>query len=171
MNIHLLSFGFNYAGTPYELAGCEPDARRFNRRLSPYCASSTLVTGMGTKRRPCENVDDMLSIARKVRHRLDEGDLMVITQSSHGTWEKTSDTSESSGGNQGIVAPDFSVLWDDRLAAECADRAKGSFIFSIIDCCHPGSIQRGGLACCGRKRGIPLDRCKATRHVPTGLQM
>ncbi|MGD9632171.1 MAG: caspase family protein [Pirellulales bacterium] len=163
MNIHLLTFGINYVGTPYELRGCIPDSKRVIKRLKPYCKTATMRT-----EHQCEDADEMLEEARKVRHRLDRDDLMVIHDSSHGTWKKTSDPSEPSGGNQGIVARNMSVLWDDIMAAECADRAEGSFIFAIIDACHPGSIQRGGLL---RPRCIPYSRCKQRRDTPTGLQM
>jgi hypothetical protein len=161
MKIHQLNAGFNYDGQFCELAGCEPDARHFHKRFKPYCRTSTLRTGY-----LIEDVEAVEQLGRKILHRLEPGDLGVVTWSSHGTWEKLNDPTESSGGRQGLVMPNLSVLWDDRMAALFADRVEGSHVFAIIDACHPGSIQRG----LRKPRSVPYRRCQQTRHVPSGLQ-
>jgi metacaspase-1 len=149
-NLRVLSIGTNYLGTSSELAGCVNDARDWAKLTKPHAASVTTLIGRKATRRNIEKV------AIQWRDKLKPGDVGWVTFSGHGTRERDLTGEERTGYDQAIVCDDFELIYDDEMAGWFAARAKGSFVFAFLDCCHSATMHRGIIL----PRTIALSRCK-----------
>jgi hypothetical protein len=157
MPIHALHIGNNYRGTADELPSCELDAERLAKAFGPYCASQVVLTGRDATR------NGILYAGRTIKSKLKRGDLWVITNSSHGTWENKTAGGLAAGGRrrrvEAVVCDGFELIYDfemDELVDD--ERAAGSVVFAFSDSCFSGGLERALHT--RRKKTIPLHRAK-----------
>ena len=146
MRIHSLHFGLNYPGTGSELAGCVNDARDWQAVAAPFVVSSTTIINSKADRA------GMLAAGRRVAQRLEPGDHLILTLSSHGTRERV-----NGRWVEAIVCADHELIYDYELPQLVAERPKRTTLFAFLDCCHAAELHRGFVR--ARKRFISIDEC------------
>lgn len=152
MTAHTLHFGTNYAGTMNELSGCLNDARDVLALCKPKVKTTT------QRIRSRYDRDGAIASFRTARHRLEKpGDILFVSISGHGTRERVGDRYV-----EALVCDDLELIYDYEWAAECADRAPGTFILGLLDTCHSATLHRGFPRV--RKRSIPIGRCNTHAH-------
>lgn len=153
MKAHSLHVGTNYTGTMNELAGCLNDVKDVYALCKDSVVTATKAAGRKYSR------ESFVKEFRKARHRLENpGDLLFVNISGHGTREWVGDHYV-----EAIVCDDFELIYDYEWAAECADRAPGTFIIGLLDCCHSETLHRGFPKV--RKRSMPIRRCRKHKHA------
>ncbi len=172
MKSHTLHVGINYTGTMSELRGCHNDARDFHRVAESFAATRTLLLGKNATR------DAVVRAGERIKSRMNgEDDMLFVTWSSHGTWERDTSGTEPSGGNSALVCADFELFWDD----EMGDLLSGiPLVFAVVDACHCASIHRAisGFLSSGagprrfrpRRRSIPMGKCNYHKSEGTKRQ-
>jgi hypothetical protein len=138
-----LCVGINdYPVAGADLKGCVNDARawatvlveRFGFEPSNV---TTLLDSEATKRRILSGIDELLAGARK-------GDVLVFTNSSHGTYIADADGDETRY-DEAICPYDMKdgLIVDDELRARFATLPSGVRLTVISDSCFSGSVTRG----------------------------
>lgn len=150
MKLHTLHIGTNYTDTHAELSGCLNDARDLYELCRRRAASSTKLLGTQADR------TGIVSLVKHTLHRLERGDLAFISFSGHGTTDVDASYDEASGSDQALVCDDFELIYDDEVADALKDRASGSYVIALLDCCHSQTMHRGLV----KKRSIASGRCK-----------
>lgn len=147
-----LGIGLNYAGTSNALQGCVNDARDWLARFSPACAIATiLLEQQATKAGIVSAISDLLA-------SLTPGDCGIVTFSGHGTHLPDRDGDERDGQDEALCPWDLTrnLLLDDELKILLAQRAQGTRMLLITDCCHSGTIARSNDGERGLPRYIPF---------------
>ena len=155
MAAHSLHIGTNYTDTFNELSGCQNDARDLHRLCGGKVSTSHKLIG-----KQCTRAG-IVRAFRRARHTLKEpGDLLFVSFSGHGTRERV-----GKGYVEAMVCDDLELIYDYEWADECADRAPGTFIIGLLDCCHSETLHRGFPRV--KKRSMPVRRCKSHKHGDT----
>lgn len=125
----------HYAGWSGPLNACENDARNMAAMLTTRgFAASTLLTRNATSHNFFKALSSLALEAKA-------GDIVCITNSSHGGQVPDYDADESDGMDETVCLYDREVL-DDELAACWATFAPGVRVLWVSDSCHSGTMVR-----------------------------
>lgn len=138
---YALSVGLNkvdpnhYAGWSGPLNACENDARNMSAMLTQrgYTAQ-TLLTRNATSHNFFAALGELARVAKA-------GDIVCVTNSSHGGQVPDYDGDESDGHDETVCMYDREIL-DDELAAAWATFAPGVRVLWVSDSCHSGTMVR-----------------------------
>lgn len=139
---HLLAIGLNYTGTANALRGCVNDAREWFAQFGPICETKrTLLEAEATRAGMVSAITDTL-------RRLAAGDTAIVTYSGHGTYIPDRTGDEQDGRDEALCPWDLNrnLLLDDELRDLLSQRAPGSRVLLITDCCHSGTMTRDFVA-------------------------
>lgn len=151
----------DYPGGNQDLAGCLNDASDWE---SYFCSRGfsdrMLVTNAAA------TASKIVEMMEWVVDGLRPGQTSVFTYSGHGCQVPDADGDERDGLDEALCAHDFT--WDDpaRLSDDVVfgtlSRApEGACVVVVADCCHSGTLQRGGVT--------DLVARRLTRHGTTNL--
>lgn len=129
--------GINYVGTPNELAGCINDANDWAAELNDRGFNvHSLIESDATK-------GQILDALREMVNRLGRGDVLVVTNSSHGTYVRDTSGDEPDGTDEAMCPYDLpNLVLDDELYDVFSQRAVGSRVVMISDSCFSGTLNR-----------------------------
>lgn len=144
--IHLLAIGTNYTGESYELPDCEYDAMQITKTLKPFCTTAKELLGARATR------PGILRAVKALLAHLTRGSLGLLYFSGHGT-----QTTVQGRRQEAIVAHGGTLVYEREIRALLSDRAAGSMLCSMADCCHSAGLAKGRLR--GFKRSIPDSFC------------
>jgi len=138
MSVHLLAIGLNYAGTNNALRGCVNDAQAWMQQFGPIAQSQFMLT---------ETEATKAGIVSAIAHTLSKlaaGDTAIITYSGHGTYIPDQSGDETDRRDEALCPYDLNknLLLDDELRDLLSQRAAGSRVLLITDCCHSGTMTR-----------------------------
>jgi len=136
---HGLFIGINYTGSGNALRGCINDARNWLAFFGPFCASvKELLEQSATKA-------GMVVAISEVLGKLKADDTAIVTFSGHGTYIPDRSGDEDDRRDEALCPFDLNMnlLLDDELRDLLANRAAGSRVLIITDCCHSGTMTRG----------------------------
>lgn len=153
MATHGLFIGINYTGTQNALRGCINDAKDWQAQFGPLCASQTpLHEQLATKA-------NIVAEISKVLARLASGDTAIITFSGHGTYIPDTTGDEPDRRDEALCPWDMNrnLLLDDELFDLLGNRADGSNVLLITDCCHSGTMTRAAADDRGAARYVPFS--------------
>lgn len=132
----------NYPGTQNDLNGCVNDARAWADLLVahydfPQADVVLLLDDQATKANIMAGLKNLLAGARS-------GDVLVFTNSSHGTYVLDTHGDEPDRYDEALVPYDFrdNLILDDELRELFADLPAGVRLTVISDSCHSGSVTR-----------------------------
>lgn len=132
----------NYPGTQQDLNGCVNDAHAWADLLVahydfPQTAVKLLLDAQATKASILAGIKSLLVGAQA-------GDVLVFTNSSHGTYLPDTGGDEPDRYDEALVPHDFkhNLIVDDELRALFADVPAGVGLTIISDSCHSGSVTR-----------------------------
>lgn len=132
----------NYPGTQNDLYGCVNDAHAWADLLVthydfPRSDVTLLLDDQATKANILNGVKSLLAGAQA-------GDVLVFTNSSHGTYVLDTDGDEPDHYDEALVPYDFRqhLILDDELRALFADLPAAVRLTVISDSCHSGSVTR-----------------------------
>ncbi len=132
----------NYPGTQQDLNGCVNDAYAWAELLVthydlPKPDVKLLLDNQATKANILDGLKALLAGARA-------GDVLVFTNSSHGTYVLDTSTDEPDHYDEALVPYDFrqNLILDDELRGLFADLPAGVRLTVISDSCHSGSVTR-----------------------------
>lgn len=135
----------DYPGTGNDLNGCVNDAHAWADLLVahydfPQADVKLLLDKQATKANILAGLKALLAGARA-------GDVLVFTNSSHGTYIVDTDGDEPDRYDEALVPYDFqkNLIADDELRALFADLPAGVRLAMISDSCHSGSVTRDVL--------------------------
>lgn len=135
---HGLFIGVNYTGSSNALRGCINDARNWLAFFGPFCATvKELLEQSATKA-------GMVAAISEVLGKLKADDTAIITYSGHGTYIPDRSGDEDDRRDEALCPFDLNMnlLLDDELRDLLAQRAAGSRVLIITDCCHSGTATR-----------------------------
>ena len=134
----------NYPGSDSDLKGCVNDAKAWAAMLIDHFGFdpkniTMLLDSQATKKRILAEVDKLLAGAKK-------GDVIVFTNSSHGTYVADRDGDESRY-DEAMCPWDMkkNLIIDDELRQRFANIPDGVRLTVISDSCFSGSVTRGDL--------------------------
>lgn len=138
MAYHFLGIGLNYTGTQNALQGCINDVNDWARHFGPILQTPSIIL---TERQATKA--GMIAGIRETLRKLTLDDTAIIQYSGHGTHVPSRDD-EADGQDEALCPWDMTqnLLLDDEIGVLLADRAKGSRVLFITDCCHSGSMSR-----------------------------
>ena len=126
----------------FDLRGCVNDAKGWASLLtSRYDFTKgdvkVLLDGQATKKAVVKEFKALLAKAKK-------GDVLVFTNSSHGSYEVDTSRDESDAFDEAICPwdCDTSLVLDDELRSAIAGLKPGVRLYVISDSCHSGSLTR-----------------------------
>ena len=146
MTNRALCVGINkYPVAGQDLMGCVNDARAWADLLRerfdfPRSRVRVLTDSRATKRAILDGVKDLLAGASS-------GDILVFTNSSHGSYIPDREDDEPDGYDETMCPYDVrgAQITDDDLRAILADVPRGVRMTVISDSCHSGSVTRARL--------------------------
>lgn len=139
--VHAVHFGVNtydssdagYGRVIQQLQSCNLDALAMQRLFNDV--GMTFINEEATAER-------FKSEISKLSRTAVAGDLVIITQSSHGTHFQDESGDEVDGEDEGTCMFD-EIVWDDAIKGLMSKFKKGVNLISIWDTCHSGSATRG----------------------------
>ena len=130
----------NYAGTPIFLRGCLTDWKNFQKLDKELGISEantiSLIAERYTKELATEAVAHFASI-------MESGDILLASNSSHGTRVKDLDGDEDDGQDEALLDNNRVVIPDDDIYAGLKKFAPGVLVVAFLDNCHAGTMDRG----------------------------
>lgn len=172
MDCRALVIGIDrYANLPQPLEGCVNDARVITGLLQgsfgfPSSGIVTLLDQDATRERILTELDALVDVA-------EEGDVVVVTYSGHGSQMTDREGDEPDGMDETIVPHDSGRaphenrdISDDELYVRLlALSRKTQYVTLIVDCCHSGSVVRDAFG--ERIRWVEPDRRPAAELPPS----
>ena len=141
--VRVLSVGINYAGTPYELAGCINDATNLQAQVRTYfpsCIDYRLITDNTLEKPTRANI---LAAISWLVGGLQPGQNVLMHYAGHGGTVRDTNGDEVSGLDSCIYPINgrkLETILDDELRELLANRVPaGCKCFVLLDSCHSGS--------------------------------
>lgn len=133
-----LLIGINYKNKPYQLSGCDNDARNMKQFLSKYGYQDVKMITESSGTLPTRsNIMDSFEW-------LLEGEYCFFFYSGHGGQIKATDPEEVDGQDECIYPLNYEidgVITDNEFRSQLVDRAGSHHhLFFLFDCCHSASI-------------------------------
>jgi len=162
---HLLAIGLNYSGSQHALRGCINDANDWVNYFRPSLASAPVLL---TEQKATKAV--IVSELGKILGQLQPGDTGIVTYSGHGTYIPDTSGDETDRRDEALCPWDMdrNLLLDDELQEILRNRADGSRVLLITDCCHSGTMTRNVDQERGAARYVPfaeLTCCMCSESV------
>jgi hypothetical protein len=138
-NKKALLIGINYTGTSNELYGCINDVNLIKERISQNGFTNiTILTDLTSKKATRDNI---LNEFKNLLINSQEGDLLFLLFSGHGSniFDKNND--EIDGNDELIISCDFKSILDDELKTIIQNYLKKNVtLFAMFDSCFSGSV-------------------------------
>jgi len=138
-NKKALLIGINYTGTSNELYGCINDVTNIKERISSQDFNDiTVLTDLTPKKATRNNI---LEEFTNLLINSNEGDLLFLLYSGHGSYDIDRNGDEKTGYDQLIVPCDFNNILDDELKLIIQTNLKPNVtLFALFDSCFSGSV-------------------------------
>ena len=138
-NKNALLIGINYIGTQNELYGCINDVNSIKDRITLNGFNNiTIMTDLTSKKATRDNI---LNEFKNLLVNSQEGDLLFLLYSGHGSYSLDKNNDETTGYDQLIVPCDFKMILDDELKIIIQQNLKKNVtLFSMFDSCFSGSV-------------------------------
>lgn len=138
-NKKALLIGINYAGTSNELYGCINDVNSIKERISKNGFTEINVITDQTTQKATKN--NILKEFTNLLVNSQEGDLLFLLYSGHGSYALDKNGDEKTGYDQLIVPCDLNMILDDELKNIIQNNLKPNVtLFSMFDSCFSGSV-------------------------------
>ena len=135
-NKKALLIGINYTGSQYELNGCVNDVNSIKDKIinDGFNDITVLAEEKATKNNILKEITNLLINSQ-------EGDLLFLSYSGHGSYDLDKNGDEKTGYDQLIVPYDFNMIVDDELKTIIQTHLKPNVtLFSMFDSCFSGSV-------------------------------
>lgn len=131
----------NYDGTVNKLNGCINDWKNVLENIDG-------PLGIPEENRqsfigPDYRRDIVVPAAHKLPELVKAGDLLIYTNSSHGTQTPDHDGDEEDGEDEAIYTDDGNLITDDEIHALMTRFVPGCLVIGLFDNCHAGTLDRG----------------------------
>ena len=138
-NKNALLIGINYIGTQNELYGCINDVNSIKDRITLNGFNNiTIMTDLTSKKATRDNI---LNEFKNLLVNSQEGDLLFLLYSGHGSYTLDKNNDETTGYDQLIVPCDFKMIVDDELKTIIQQKLKKNVtLFAMFDSCFSGSV-------------------------------
>ena len=138
-NKKALLIGINYTGTSNELYGCINDVNCVKERISKNGFTSiNVLTDLTSKRATRDNI---LAEFKNLLTNSQQGDLLFLLYSGHGSYTMDRNSDETDGRDELIVSCDLQFILDDELKSIIQSNLKeGVTLFAMFDSCFSGSV-------------------------------
>jgi len=138
-NKNALLIGINYTGTSNQLYGCINDVNSIKDRISNEGFNNiTVLTDETTQKATKSNI---LKEFTNLLVNSQEGDLLFLLYSGHGSYALDNNGDEKTGYDQLIVPCDLNMIVDDELKTIIQNNLKPNVtLFSMFDSCFSGSV-------------------------------
>lgn len=138
-NKKALLIGINYTGTSNQLYGCINDVTSVKERISTEGFNSiTVLTDLTSVKATKSNI---LKEFTNLLVNSQEGDLLFLLYSGHGSYALDNNGDETTGYDQLIVPCDFNMILDDELKTIIQQNLKPNVtLFAMFDSCFSGSV-------------------------------
>jgi hypothetical protein len=138
-NKKALLIGINYTGTDNELNGCINDINCIQERISKNGFNDITILTDNTINKP--NKNNILNSFRNLLDNSQPGDLLFLSYSGHGSYDKDKNGDETTGFDQLIVPLDLNLIYDDELKSIIQSKLKPNVtLFAMFDSCFSGSV-------------------------------
>ena len=139
MSIYALHTATNYIGTSNALRGCINDWKNM-LKLDDYLdipqENRISLIGANFKRAmAAQAVDHFSSI-------MESGDILIGSNSSHGTYIIDENNDEVDGKDEAIVDNDCNLILDDDIYLGLQKFKENTLVFAWLDNCHAGTMDR-----------------------------
>ena len=142
-NKKALLIGINYIGTNHELLGCINDVGSIRDRILKTGFNNNDITFL-TDTDIDINKPTKTNILKEFKNLLtnsEEGDLLFLAYSGHGSYTLDKNNDEMTGYDQMIVPCDFDTIIDDELKQIIQTNLKPNVtLFAMFDSCFSGSV-------------------------------
>ena len=139
MSLYALHTATNYTGTMNELRGCINDWKNM-LKLDDYLKipqeNRISLVGANFKREMAVQAVEHFSSL------MEPGDILIGSNSSHGTYLIDEDCDEIDKKDEAIVDNDCNLILDDDIYAGLKKFKKGTLVFAWLDNCHAGTMDR-----------------------------
>merc|ERR1719221_1285177 len=139
--------GINYLGdSPGELSGCWNDVLNMKRYIMKVHGfeEENIVILMDDGEHTPPNARNIINAYKTVVSQAEERDAIFLHYSGHGTKIRDDDGDEADGYDEALVPRDYKrsglIRDDDLYEILVKDLPKGTHLFSLMDCCHSGSL-------------------------------
>jgi len=138
-NKNALLIGINYTGTQNQLYGCINDVNSIKERITLNGFNNiTVMTDLTSKKATRDNI---LNEFKTLLVNSQEGDLLFLLYSGHGSYALDKNNDETTGYDQLIVPCDFKTILDDELKTIIQQNLKKNVtLFAMFDSCFSGSV-------------------------------
>jgi hypothetical protein len=138
-NKKALLIGINYIGSQNELYGCISDVNTIKERIANQGFSEIkLITDL-TPEKPTREI--ILLNFKNLLINSQEGDLLFLLYSGHGSYALDRNNDEKDGYDELIVSCDFKGILDDELKTIIQTHLKPNVtLFAMFDSCFSGTI-------------------------------
>lgn len=138
-NKKALLIGINYTGTSNELYGCINDANSIKDRISKEGFNDIIVLTDHTTQKATKS--NILKEFTNLLVNSQEGDLLFLSYSGHGSYALDKNGDEKTGYDQLIVPCDLNMIVDDELKTIIQNNLKPNVtLFAMFDSCFSGSV-------------------------------
>ena len=138
-DFYALHTATNYTGTSNELRGCINDWKNMlilDDFLKIPQENRISLVGSNFKRdMAVQAVDHFATI-------MEPGDVLIGSNSSHGTFLDDFDGDEADGKDEALVTDDCELILDDYIYAGLSKFKEGTLVFAWLDNCHAGTLDR-----------------------------
>lgn len=138
-NKKALLIGINYTGSQNELYGCINDVNSIKERIVQQGFKDiTIITDLTSEKATKNNI---LKEFTNLLINSQEGDLLFLLYSGHGSYDIDNNGDETTGYDQLIVPCDFNMILDDELKKIIQTNLKTNVtLFAMFDSCFSGSV-------------------------------
>lgn len=137
-NKKALLIGINYNGTNNQLNGCIEDTNSVNSFLESNGYLDIKKLTDETDIKPTR--DNIINELTNILKSSEDGDLIFIYYSGHGSYVLDKNADELDGRDEVIVPLDFNLILDDELKSIINSNMKqNTNIIAIFDCCNSGT--------------------------------
>jgi hypothetical protein len=144
-NKFALLVGINYIGTPNELSGCINDVimvRKYLIEKRGYLDSNIVMMREDSNKFMKPNRVNMIAQITELINKANKNNASEIFfhYSGHGTYITDRNRDEIDGRDEMICPIDLNCITDDELRTIVGQLNKNTVLYSIMDCCHSGTI-------------------------------
>jgi hypothetical protein len=138
-NKKALLIGINYIGTDNELNGCINDVNCINARIINNGFKNVNIMTDITDIKPTKT--NILNALKNLLINSQEGDLLFLLYSGHGSYTLDINNNELTGYDQVIIPCDLKFILDDELKQIIQTNLKKNVtLFAMFDSCFSGSV-------------------------------
>ena len=131
----------NYHSSPNELGGCLNDWRNILRIIDDWFGIDDMDRQSFIEKN--YNFNLVVSQAKNLPLLVRKNDLLIYSNSGHGTLIPDNDGDEVSGYDQALYTDDGKFISDDMIHRILSQFVPGCLIIGIFDNCHAGTMDRG----------------------------